>query len=279
MVPPDSSRACSACCHDAGLPMRIAVAMVDGAATTAPVTIGAAPAAWKPRITGVCVATESAAYSMYPFQYAVMLPALPTGRQCTSGASPSTSQISNAAVFCPSIRYALTELTSDTGNVSARPRARVRQSSKLPSTCSSRAPCTSACASLPIAIFPVGTRTAHTMPARTAYAAALALVLPVDAQMTACDPSSAALEMATVMPRSLNDPVGLAPSTLRCTSQPVCADSRGAGTSGVPPSCNVTTGVAPVTGRRSRNSSMTPRQGPRLTVLVVTLIRHRPRPA
>ena len=44
-----------------------------------------------------------------------MLPALPTGMQCTSGARPSASQISNAAVFCPSIRNGLTELTSATG--------------------------------------------------------------------------------------------------------------------------------------------------------------------
>ena len=44
-----------------------------------------------------------------------MLPALPTGRQCTSGARPSTSQTSNAAVFCPSMRTGFTELTSAIG--------------------------------------------------------------------------------------------------------------------------------------------------------------------
>lgn len=57
----------------------------------------------------------SAAYSEYPFQYAVMLPALPTGRTWMSGASPSMSTISNAAVFWPSMRTGLTELTSATG--------------------------------------------------------------------------------------------------------------------------------------------------------------------
>ncbi len=70
--------------------------------------------------------------------------------------------------------------------------------------------------------------------------------------MTACAPSSTALVMAIVMPRSLNDPVGLAPSTLRNTSQPVRRDSSGAGTSGVAPSCSVTTGVVALTGSRSR---------------------------
>ena len=62
---------------------------------------------------------------------------------------------------------------------------------------------------------PCGTSTAQVRPARAAYAAAEALVLPVEAQMIAFEPSSTALETAMVMPRSLNEPVGLAPSTLR----------------------------------------------------------------
>ncbi len=94
-------------------------------------------------------------------------------------------------------------------------RASSRQSSNDPSTCSSLAPCTSAWASLPIAIFPAGTSTAQVRPARAAYAAALALVLPVEAQITALAPAAAATVIATVMPRSLNEPVGLRPSTLR----------------------------------------------------------------
>jgi hypothetical protein len=59
------------------------------------------------------------------------------------------------------------------------------------------------------------------MPAFTAYAAALAEVLPVEAQMTAFDPSSAALDIAIVMPRSLKEPVGFAPSYFSQTLQPV----------------------------------------------------------
>src|SRR5918998_1251786 len=130
--------------------------------------------------------------------------------------------------------------------------ASARQSSKLPLTCSSRAPCTSAWASLPSAILPCGTSTAQVRPARAAYAAADADVLPVDAQITALAPDSTALDTATVMPRSLNEPVGLPPSTLRYTSQPVRWDSSGAGSSGVLPSNRVITGVVGVTGSRSR---------------------------
>src|SRR5436853_1634076 len=66
--------------------------------------------------------------------------------------------------------------------------------------------------------------------------------------------------MATVIPRSLNDPVGLAPSNLRYTLAPTRSPSLGAGSSGVAPSCRVTTGVAPLTGRNRRYSVMTPLQ-------------------
>ena len=107
----------------------------------------------------------------------------------------------------------------------------------------------SACASFPVATCPSGITTAQISPARTAYAAADADVLPVEAQMTALAPSSTAFDIARVIPRSLNEPVGLSPSSLSRTRAPVCSERRGASTSGVPPSNSVTTGVAPLTGR------------------------------
>ena len=97
-----------------------------------------------------------------------MFPALPTGSRCRSGASPSASTTSKAAVFWPAIRSGLTELTSATGYFSASCLASCRQSSKLPSTWRMRAPCATAWDSLPIAIRPLGTSTAQTRPARTA---------------------------------------------------------------------------------------------------------------
>src|SRR5256714_1821971 len=168
ITPPDSSRASSAFVHEAGLPMRIAVAMVCGPGTPAPLTIGAAPDAWNPYIFGRCVALPASTSSVYPIQYAVMLPALPTGRQWMSGASPSASTISNEAVFWPCSRSGFTELTSATGKSWDSLEASPRQSSKLPLTWSSRAPWTSAWASLPSAIFPWGTSTAQVSPARAA---------------------------------------------------------------------------------------------------------------
>ena len=64
MTPPDSSRAASACFHEAGLPMRMAVATVSGFSTGAPFTMGAAPAAWKPSIPGRLAAMRLSAYSL-----------------------------------------------------------------------------------------------------------------------------------------------------------------------------------------------------------------------
>ena len=72
------------------------------------------------------------------------------------------------------------------------------------------------------------------------------------AQITAVAPSSTALLMAKHMPRSLNDPVGLRPSSFTCTSSSRHSDSASSRTSGVAPSPMLITGVASVTGRNSR---------------------------
>ena len=62
-MPTDSSRACSACAQDAGLPMRMAVAMVSGWSTGWPSTRGAAPSAWNPHMRGSRVAGPGTAAS------------------------------------------------------------------------------------------------------------------------------------------------------------------------------------------------------------------------
>ena len=64
------------------------------------------------------------------------------------------------------------------------------------------------------------------MPARCAYAAAEAEVFPVDAHATAWAPASTAFDTAIVIPRSLNEPVGLVPSYLRYTLRWTASDSR-----------------------------------------------------
>ena len=119
-------------------------------------------------------------------------------------------------------------------------------------------PWTTAWASLPAEILPCGTSTSALMPAFAAYAAIEAEVLPVEAQTTALAPWPTATESATVMPRSLNDPVGLLPSTLSHTSAPVRPESQSECTIGVPPSRRVIVGVPSGRSSRSRYSSITP---------------------
>ena len=63
ICPSDSVAADSAFRHDAGLPMRMAVAIVCGSLTTSPRTIGAAPCAWNPNSCGGSTMTPSWRYS------------------------------------------------------------------------------------------------------------------------------------------------------------------------------------------------------------------------
>ena len=97
-----------------------------------------------------------------------MLPALPTGMHRASSSPASSSTISNAAVFWPSIRKSLTELTSDIGWRLTSSRTSLSASSKLPRRATTRAPCITAWASLPVAILPSGTITAPFSPALAA---------------------------------------------------------------------------------------------------------------
>ena len=87
-------------------------------------------------------------------------------------------------------------------------------------------------------------------------------MLPVEAHMTTRAPSATALVIAAVIPRSLNDPVGFAPSSLRRISArtPSRRARAGAATRGVPPSSNVTMGAPAPNGMNSLYSSMIPLQ-------------------
>ena len=95
-----------------------------------------------------------------------MLPPLPTGSASQSGGPPSVSSTSNAAVFWPSRRYGLIELSSAIGCRSTSSRTSRSASSNDPCTAITRAPQICACASLPRAIAPSGSTTASRIPAR-----------------------------------------------------------------------------------------------------------------
>src|SRR5215213_8856398 len=68
------------------------------------------------------------------------------------------------------------------------------------------------CASFPAATLVSGTRTSAGIPAAAAYAASEAEVFPVEAHATTRAPTALAWLTPTVIPRSLNDAVGLCPS-------------------------------------------------------------------
>ena len=75
------------------------------------------------------------------------------------------------------------------------------------------------------------------MPACAAYDASAADVLPVLAHATALAPIRMACVVPTVMPRSLNEPVGLCPSCLISSpSHPVYFEIAARDNSGVFPS-------------------------------------------
>src|SRR6202012_112609 len=86
-------------------------------------------------------------------------------------------------------------------------------------------------------------------------------VFPVDAHNTARWPRANASVTAIVMPRSLKEPVGLRPSTLRWTVQPVLSEIWVAAISGVPPSSRVTGVQSSPTGNRSRYAAIRPGHG------------------
>jgi hypothetical protein len=66
------------------------------------------------------------------------------------------------------MRNSLTELTREIGWVALSWRTSFSATSKLPLSAITRAPCMRAWASLPVAILPSGTITAHRRPARAA---------------------------------------------------------------------------------------------------------------
>ena len=118
-----------------------------------------------------------------------MLPALPTGRQWMSGASPRASTTWNAAVFWPSMRAGLTELTKldgvGLGELARQGEAVVEVAVDL----QQRRAVRDGLAQLAHRDLAVGHEHAAGQFGLRGVAAADALVLPVLAQMTARAPA------------------------------------------------------------------------------------------
>ncbi len=146
----------------------------------------------------------------------------------------------------------MTLLTSVPTPEAASSRATRSARSNPPGTATTVAPCTWAWSNLPAATPPSGTTTTVRRPKRPPYAAADALVFPVEAQSSVRLPSWSARATATTMPRSLNDPVGLRPSSLKWSEPRPSAGPRVRdATQGVPPSPRLMRGVPASSGSHS----------------------------
>ena len=190
-----------------------------------------------------------------------MLPALPTGMQWTSGASPSTSTISKAPVFWPSMRYGLTELTTVTGARSPSSRTIVERLVEVAADLQHPGAVDQRLGQLAEGDVALGDehRARQPGPGRVG-----------GGRRRGVAGGRADHRLGALLHR-LGDGQGHAPVLERAggvealvlevdVGADPLADSRGAGSSGVPPSSRVTTGVSSLTGRKSRYSSISPRQ-------------------
>ena len=144
-----------------------------------------------------------------------MLPPLPTGSETQSGIPPSCSTTSNAAVFWPSSRYGLTEFRSAIGaaldELSHEPQRVVEVALHRDDA---RA------ADLGLGELPARDRALGQDDRQPDAGRGRSMRPPtptccLSTRTPLVAPSSSAFDTATVIPRSLNDPVGLAPSYFR----------------------------------------------------------------
>ena len=121
---------------------------------------------------------------------------------------------------------------------------------------------------------PAGTITNAGIPACAPYAASDELVLPVDAHAIAVAPHRLACVTATVMPRSLNDPVGLNPSCfINKFFTPANLEMAGRSSNGVLPSGWLTMSASLI-GRTSSRNLHTPERpagDPRIAPILTRL--------
>ena len=134
--------------HEAGSPIRIAVAIVSARTLVRFAKLsakscanGAAPLACTDKSRGIRLIKPSPCASRKAFPNADVLPRFPAGSATQSGdCHASCCSNSNMMVFCPSIRNGLSELAKYTPNFSLDSRTKRKQSSKSPRTNNVRAP-------------------------------------------------------------------------------------------------------------------------------------------
>src|SRR5918992_194761 len=170
----------------------------------------------------------------------------PTGTTIASGARPSCRWSSSANVVVPCRNQGVHACEAYAADPAAETAAAVT-SCRDPSIGTTRAPYARICASL-VADALAGALTSQTIPARAQYAASDAPALPEESMTARSTPYSRRALATTRLPRSLNEPVGRAPSSLAVTVSPPSATS----TSGVTGSPSET--IASSSGSSSKSS-------------------------
>ena len=127
--------------------------------------------------------------SRLPLPIELVLEPLPTGTTNKSGSShPKNCAARNTVAWCPSMRAGWRLLIGNARFCSTSSRTIRMHSSKLPGTRITLAPCISGCISCTGETSSRGNTTTHEIPAGAAYAAAMAEVSPVEAQINALTP-------------------------------------------------------------------------------------------
>ena len=155
-------------CHDAGLPMRMAVATVSGCSTGAPLTIGAAPAAWKPSMRGRLAARPVVGVPAEAPPVGGDVAGVADRQRQRVGRPPELVTISKAAVCCPAMRSGLTLVDDDRAPSSPSAPDGVERLVEVAVDADQPRPAASACASLPRATLPAGSTTKQASPAAAA---------------------------------------------------------------------------------------------------------------
>ena len=155
-----------------------------------------------------------------------MLPALPTGMQSASSGSPSSSRTSNAAVFWPSIRNGLTELTSSIGWLLGELADELERLVEVAAQRDHARAVHQRLGELAGRDLALGDDHRAAQPgARRVGGGARGGVAGRGADHRLGALAHGAARRRTVIPRSLNEPVGFAPSNFSQTSAPTRSES------------------------------------------------------
>ena len=215
---------------------------------------GLEPSACTPSKRGTRLINPNRFISCNPFPIPLIVQPSPTETTTQPGiAAPNCSPISNPAVFFPSTKKGFVPLLRlYQPNFSHASRQRSNACSYVPCTRITVAPKISNCVT-----FGSGARCGTKIKLRSPTAADIPAsddaALPVEAQAIVLNPNSSAFITPTELARSLNEFVGLRPSSFKNNFKiPMAFARRGTSYTGVQPTCKCGNEMSGETGSNSR---------------------------